>query len=442
MTIAEAHAYLLALPQFAGRADAAYKPGLERIAALLEAMGRPHEAYPSVHVAGTNGKGSTASMIAAVATAAGRRTGLHTSPHLFRLNERMRLDGVPVPDAWLTGAVARYRTVFEAVGPSFFEATVALSLLYFAEAGAELAVVEVGLGGRLDATNILRPRLAVITPIGLDHTAILGATLPAIAREKAGIIKPGVPVVSGVTQPEVLAVLRDVADRQGAPLHHVPDEVACTTPVLGLDGVTFDARTPVRFYERLHVGLAGAHQRHNAAVALRAAELLLAEVREDPAPVYTGLREVRRHAGLRGRLEVLQEAPRIVADVAHNADGLAVALAFLQATRPPGGRLFALFGVMRDKDVPPMADAFAAHDVLVYPVSSGGARALPARELRALLRARGVRVALPEAPDTVPAGLAWFRRRATERDALLVTGSHQTVTGLPEALWCSRQAPA
>src|SRR5690606_4396768 len=169
-----------------------------------------HRAFPSVHVAGTNGKGSTASMIAAVGTAAGLRVGLHTSPHLFHVGERIRVDGVPAPEAWLAAAVARYRPAFEAVGPSFFEATVALSFRYFAGAGVDWVVAEVGLGGRLDATNVLAPAVSVVTSIGLDHTELLGESLAAIAREKAGIVKPATPVVTAADQPEVVDVLRAV----------------------------------------------------------------------------------------------------------------------------------------------------------------------------------------------------------------------------------------
>ncbi|MDZ4700969.1 MAG: Mur ligase family protein, partial [Rhodothermales bacterium] len=210
MTIADAEAYLLGLPSFSVAGAVAYAPGLERIAALMAGMGDPHRVLRVAHVAGTNGKGSTSSMLAAIGTSTGRRVGLHTSPHLYRLQERMRIDGVAIPDGRLAGLVGRYVDLFEAVGPSFFEATVALSFLYFAEEGVDLAVVEVGLGGRLDATNIVEPSVCAITTIGLEHTAILGDTLEAIAAEKAGIIKAGVPVVSGVESPDAAGVISEV----------------------------------------------------------------------------------------------------------------------------------------------------------------------------------------------------------------------------------------
>ena len=427
MTFDEACAYLLALPRYAKYGDAAYRPGLARIEALTAAMGHPHEAFASVHVAGTNGKGSTASMLAAVASATGRRTGLHTSPHLFRLTERMRIDGAPAPDAWLAGAVTRFRAAMDRIEPSFFEAVTALSFLYFAEAGVDLAVVEVGLGGRLDATNVLRPRLCLITHIGHDHGALLGETLPEIAREKAGIVKPGIPVLAGTDRPEARAVIRTTAEERGAPFHDVTEEVHLWDVRPAPGHTAFRARTPAGTYEDLRVGLPGAHQARNAAVALRAAELLF-DARPDAAEaVRAGLGDVRKRSGLRGRLEVLRTKPMIVADVAHNADGLDAALAFLRAVRPPGGRLYVLFGVMRDKDLDRMAPRLAAAGATVFPARLDAERARPVAELAAGLRAHGVAVA--EA-GSVAEGLARFRARARPNDALLVTGSHLTVAAL------------
>ena len=430
LTIEAALGYLHALPRFADRGAAAYHPGLARMEALMAAMGDPHQAFRSIHVAGTNGKGSTASMIAAVGTAAGRRVGLHTSPHLFHLSERMRVDGVPAPDDWLAAAVARYHGTIDAVRPSFFEATVALSFRYFADAGVDDAVVEVGLGGRLDATNVLRPAVAVITHIGLDHTELLGDTLSLIAREKAGIIKPGVPVVVAAEQPDVLAVLREAAREREAPFHVAPDEARLHGLREEVDGLTLHVETPLRRYDELFAGLPGLHQSANAQLALRAAELAYAEVRRGPAAVYAGLRDVRRLAGLRGRLDVLHRHPLVVADVAHNPDGLGAALAFTRSRIGAGGRLHVLFGAMRDKDVAAMAHLLAGAGAVVTPVPIPGERALAAEELAGLLARFSVLVApARSAPD----GLAHFLRSASPLDALLISGSHQVVAQLPES---------
>ena len=420
----DAIAYLHDLPRFAGVADDAYRPGLERMDAVMAAMGRPHEAFPSVHVAGTNGKGSTASMIAAIATADGKRTGLHTSPHLTHVTERMRLDGVPAPTDWLADAITRYRDDFDRIGPSFFEATVALSFLYFAEQAVDRAVVEVGLGGRLDATNVLQPELALITSIDLEHTALLGDTLTAIAQEKAGIIKPGVPMLTGVRQSDALDAIRRVTHEREAPLHVLDAEVEVDRTEARIDRAVLDITTPVRSYEALRIGLGGAHQQRNAMLAVRAAELLGFSAES----IYTGLRDVRRLAGLRGRLEVLQRDPLVVADVAHNPSSLA---ATLDAIRPTlnahGGQLHVLLGLMRDKDVRAIAELMEAADAIVTPVDLPSERASSAEALRDALAEHGVHVT---DPSTVQSGCTAFRRDASADDVLLVTGSHQMLETL------------
>lgn len=401
--------------------------------ALLAAMGCPHQAYPCVHIAGTNGKGSTASLLAAIAQAAGYRVGLHTSPHLWEVGERMRINGVPASAAWLERAVARYRPLFERVQPSFFEATVALSLLYFAEQQVDLAVVEVGLGGRLDATNIVHPRLAIITSIGLDHTDILGNTLGAIAREKAGIIKPGVPVLTAARQPDALTVIRQTAARQQAPFHHLRDEVHLETAVSAVSCMRLTVRTPVRRYVDLELGLSGPHQATNALLALRAAELTLPEVLDDPRPIWQGLRDVKRLSGLRGRFDVLQTHPLIVADVAHNPDGLAAVLKTVDQFHSPGtGRRYALWGALRDKDAPTMARQLVQAGFAVYVAAFENPRAWSAVELVALIQQAGGQVV---GVGTVRDGWHLFQQRLDASDVLLITGSHQVVAALPPVLW-------
>ncbi len=436
LSYADAEAYLLALPRFAEQGVTAMKPGLERMEALLSAMGRPHEAFESVHVGGTNGKGSAASMIAAVGTAGGLRVGLHTSPHLHTLRERMRLDGQPAPEAWVADAVARYRAAFERVGPSFFEATVALSLLYFAEERVDLAVVEVGLGGRLDATNVLTPRIAVITNVARDHAELLGETLPEIAREKAGIAKPGIPLLTAAEGDDVLNALRTEATRRGAEVVRAQDEVRLTVVASGPDGLTIDLTTPVRRYEGLRVELAGEHQAWNAALAVLAAERVAEAAERGEQAVRWGLANVRKHAGLAARCEVLQRVPTVLADVAHNADGLAAALAFARSLTD--GRLFVLLGAMRDKEPLALAGRLAAAQATVLPVGLGVPRALPPAAWHRLLEAQHIPTIAP--PD-IAAGLAWFLREAAATDTLLVTGSHLTAAAARDLLLSSGDAP-
>jgi dihydrofolate synthase/folylpolyglutamate synthase len=422
--------YLLRQPQFANVADDARKPGLDRMHTLMDAMGDPHKDLHAIHVAGTNGKGSVASMIAAIATAAGLRTGLHTSPHLTHVTQRMCIDGTPAPTDWLAAAVDEHRPLFDRVEPSFFEMTVALTFKYFAEQDVDLAVVEVGLGGRLDSTNVLHPALAVITNIDLDHTDLLGDTLGAIAREKAGIIKEQTPVLSGVVQDEARAAIAEVADDQGVPLHEVRDEVDWRAPHADLSGNTLDAETPLRRYDRLRVSLAGAHQQANAALALRAAELVVPAVQASPVPVHKGLRDVRRYTGFRGRLEMLQKKPLIVLDVAHNPSGIAAGLQTVgPAVDKQGGSLYVCLNAVRGKGLPDIADRLAEHGAHVIPIPIDTQRAIPPDEIADTLRARGVAV---RKPRSLRQALIDYQHFARAGDGLLLTGSHKMVEVLPD----------
>ncbi|MDT0631708.1 bifunctional folylpolyglutamate synthase/dihydrofolate synthase [Rubrivirga litoralis] len=444
-TASTAEDRLLALPRFADAGAAAYKPGLERMRALLAALDDPHLVYPTVHVAGTNGKGSTASFAASVAQAAGLRVGLHTSPHLVSLRERMRIDGRPAPPAWLDGAVDRWGGAVEAVGPSFFEATVALSLLYFAEQDVDLAVVEVGLGGRLDATNVLVPCVAAVTHVGLDHTDLLGATTREIAREKAGIAKPGVPLLHAVADADARDSLETEARGRGGVVEAVRE--TCRVEPAGVGSGGAEAAppgsappgpapprvclvTPLRDYGPVVLGLPGPHQAWNAALAVRAAEVA-SPAPPTPEAVRAGLAEVARRTGLRGRGGAWAADPRVVLDVAHNADGWRAALDAVAV--PEGGRLWVLAGVLADKDAAALGALLArrpaglpsAHRVLAAGLE--GERALSAE---ALAEALGRGGADAEPAGTPAEALRRFQDAAGPADRLLVTGSHQTVAAV------------
>jgi dihydrofolate synthase / folylpolyglutamate synthase len=384
---------LLGLPRFADKGRDAYRPGFERIKALLHAMGDPHTAYPIAHVAGTNGKGSTASMIAAIGTASKRKVGLHTSPHLVQVTERMRIDGMSAPQTWLESRVSTYADLFTEISPSFFEATVALSLLYFAEENVDAAVVEVGLGGRLDATTVVTPAVCVITSIGLEHTDILGETIEAIASEKAGIIKPGVHVISGVEAASGARVVREVATAMGA---HLIEPLHGVLPDFELD---------------LH----GAHQRRNAALAVEAARCLWKGVSD--ADITFALRNVRRLSGLSGRLQQVGTSPDVYADVSHNADGIAAAL---DALRERYAVVHIVLALMADKDVAAIAAVLRRHAASVRIIPIDGERLRCAQDLSMHLEALGVEVS-----GTVPAERGRIQSVATDQeDAVLATGSH------------------
>ncbi|CAN5531573.1 Mur ligase family protein [soil metagenome] len=402
--------FLESLPRFAHDADA-YRPGLERVRRLLRVIGDPHLQYPSVHIAGTNGKGSTAAMVAAIGTAAGLRTGLHTSPHLVLITERMRIDGAEASSEWLESTVSRFRQELEEIGPSFFEATVALSLLYFAEQEVDLAIVEVGMGGRLDATNVLDPRVCVVTSIGWDHAEYLGNTLEAIAREKAGIAKGEVTLLCGESDPAVRAAIADEAAARGCRFEFVN---AINEGNLS---------TPVRSYANLSLDLKGAHQMRNAALAVRAAEIAF-----DPPEfaIREGLAHTSRLSGLRGRTEVVQTRPLIMLDVAHNPDGVQAAIAAVDDARDPDGTLTVILGLMADKDARGVADVLSRSPARIKAVELVGERSLGREKLEIVLAEAGARPS-PLAAPTVSEALAAWRASAEERDAVLITGSHVTV---------------
>lgn len=426
--------YLLSLPQYANEGEDAHKPGLERMEMLMEAMGRPHESIRTVHVAGTNGKGSVASMTAAIATAAGLMTGLHTSPHLTHVEQRMCVNGTPAPRDWLVETIEEYRDVFDRVEASFFEVTVALAFRYFADQQVDLAVIEVGLGGRLDATNVLHPALAVITNIDLDHTELLGDSLAAIAREKAGIIKSKTPVLSGVADEEARTVIEQIADERTAPRHDLRSEVSWWAPYSDLSKSVVDIETPLRAYDRVSVSLAGTHQQVNAALAVRASELVIPAVQATSAPVFEGLKNVRTLTGFRGRLDVLQAEPLIVVDVAHNPPGIEAGLRTLdRALTSRGGTLFVGFNAVRGKQLSTVARLLANRDVELIPIPVDTPRALSPTEIAETLQRHGVKI-LESRP--LPEVLEDFQRFSESGDALLLTGSHKIVELLPDS-WSS-----
>ena len=314
MNYDEAVTYLYSSrPPFHQVGAAAYKPGLDNTLRLMKHVGNPHEKLRAIHVAGTNGKGSTSHLIAAALQASGLRVGLFTSPHLVSLTERIRINGVPIPEAEVAAFITEHKAFLDELQPSFFETMTALGFWYFVQQKVDIAVVEVGLGGRLDSTNVLTPVLSVITNIGLDHTEFLGNTLQKIAREKAGIIKPGVPCVIGETHPLTMNVFLERAQECG---------------ILG-DGLeTTDCRIwfadqcgylrKCRLREAPECELKGNYQEHNlqtAFVALRVLNIPYAAIREGFAKVCT-------MTGLRGRWEVLSERPLTICDTGHNSHGL------------------------------------------------------------------------------------------------------------------------
>lgn len=408
MTSADYAVRLLNLPHYSKLGNAAMKPGLRGVSLLLDEMGNPERDFASVHVAGTNGKGSVTSMIAAIGQIAGYRIGLYTSPHLLHLSERIRLNGSPVPADWMQDALDRYGSLFDRLQPSFFEAMTALGFLFFAESSVDFAIVETGLGGRLDATNILCPKLSVITQIDLDHTQALGNTLASITREKAGIIKNKTPVIAATGRDATQKIIQDIARQRHAPWIEAGQVVdnCLQTPTGEYELSSQDVRTRP-------------HHAQNALLAARSAEQLFPETRHQPDLIQEGISRVRELTGLRARLEVLRQAPLTVLDVAHNPAGIAATLNYMPST----GTVHLLLALMKDKDIPGIVHALMSvrRPLKFYACDLALQRAFPADQLALVLYGHGFDMA---ETGSVPEMWHLAQKQISNQDSILICGSH------------------
>ena len=431
MTYDETLRYLYAsAPLFQQIGAGAYKEGLETTRTLDAHFGHPHRKYLTIHIGGTNGKGTCSHSVAAVLQAAGYRVGLYTSPHLVDFRERIRVDGVPMPEAYVVDFVARERSFFEPLRPSFFEVTTAMAFKYFADAAVDIAVVEVGLGGRLDCTNIVQPVLSVVTNISLDHTQFLGHTLAAIAGEKAGIFKAGTPAVVGEATPETRPVFTDAAARVGASLvfaEDAPEVLAVSRDAA--DEWRFESRT----FGSVRSSLTGAYQERNMNTLLTALrELGRVGVRFSADDVRAGLAQVQATTGLRGRWETLRQAPTVVCDTGHNVGAWQYLAPQLRAQRCR--RLRVVFGMAGDKDVRSVL-ALLPRDAAYYFTQASVRRALPAADLLREAEACGLAGA---AYPTVASAYTQALADADADDFLFVGGSSFVVADLLAFLQSSR----
>ena len=409
---------------------------LDRMRELLDRLGQPAATVPIVHIAGSKGKGSTAAMVAAVLTAAGLRTGRFTSPHLERVEERMAVDGLPATATEFVACFERVRPAVEAMdraagaslaGPTYFEITTAMALVHFARRRVEAAVLEVGMGGRLDATNVCRPQICAITSISLDHTKQLGDTLGAIAGEKAGIVKPGVPLVSGVCEDEPREVIREICRRRAAPLleldvdfgfRYRPPRHLEQAPAVGrLDFLAHGPRV-AGTRRGLALGLPGSHQAANAAVALAVIGDLAARGWPIPAgAVRQGLAGIAWPA----RCEVAGRRPAVVIDAAHNTASVAALAATLEESFSVSRRIL-VFATTREKDIRGMlAVLLPCFDEVVFTRYWNNPRGVPPEELAALAADQDERHhSVIEDPAE-----AWRQARAAAgpQDLICVTGS-------------------
>ena len=363
-------------PPFQQVGGAAYKEGLSTTIALDNHLGNPHRKFRTIHVAGTNGKGSTSHTIAAILQESGYKTGLYTSPHLIDFRERMRVDGVPASKEYIVDFVEKHKAFFEPLSPSFFELTTAMAFNYFAEQEVDIAVIEVGLGGRLDCTNIITPELCVITNISPDHTQFLGNTIEEIAAEKAGIIKVGIPVVIGETTEVTRAVFQNKANSVEAPAFFAEDEQPLISATPRGSGYVYKTKE----YGTINGELGGYCQEKNTNTILCAIEKLQQQgfgISADS--VRKGFTNVTSSTGLMGRWQRIADEPRTVCDAGHNIGGIEYITRQLMAQECDTLRI--VFGMVSDKDITAVL-AMLPKKATYYFTQASIKRAMPAEELQ------------------------------------------------------------
>lgn len=402
------------LPMFQRVGAAAYKADLNNTLALCEALGNPQHAFRSIHVAGTNGKGSTSHMLASVLQSAGYKTGLYTSPHLKEFTERIRINGEEVSRAFVVDFVNRIKPHIEIIQPSFFEITVAMCFDYFRAQQADVAVIEVGLGGRLDSTNVITPVLSVITNIGSDHKDLLGDTLPKIASEKAGIIKDHIPVVISERQPLVENVFIEIAEAHHAPVVFASDEYTASQTINSFEVTKNDSL----FISNLSLPLKGHYQAKNLAGVCKAIAVL-----QDQGFTIThdnlihGLENVVAQTGLKGRWQQLGTDPLVICDTGHNVDGMRELVA--QIRQQPYENLFMVIGMVKDKE-PDDVLKLLPEDASYYFCQAAIPRAMDAAQLKDL--ASRFHLAGEVEPD-VNEAIRKAKAKAGKNDFIFIGGS-------------------
>lgn len=413
------------LPMFSRVGAAAYKPGLDTSIRLDNFFGNPHRNFRSIHVAGTNGKGSTSHLIASMLQAQGYKTGLYTSPHLTDFRERIRIDGGMISEQAVASFVNRYIECDYNGHPSFFELTMMMAFDYFARQHTDFAVIEVGMGGRLDSTNIITPEACVITNISKDHTQFLGSTLPQIAAEKAGIIKPGIPVTIGEAEGQVRRVFQDRADRVGAPITFAEDQQLLASAVNTPGG--WQCSSPL--IGDFHCPLKGDYQHKNIATALSALKMLRnAGIDISDRAAVSGFENVETATGLRGRWTRLGSAPETICDTGHNEAGLARNFRQLEnmLRDRPGAKLHIVLGFVADKAIDDIL-RLLPREALYYLSNAQIPRALKVDELSLRFRDLGIG---HEAFATVPEAYEAARKNASPDDIIYIGGSTFIVADL------------
>ena len=406
--------YLYAkLPMYNRIGAAAIKNNLDNTLAICEHLGNPEKKYPTIHIAGTNGKGSSSHMLASIFQAAGYKTGLYTSPHLYDFRERIKVNGQMCPESFVTAFTNKVKPIIETIEPSFFEITVGMAFEYFAQEQCDIAIIETGLGGRLDSTNVIQPILSLITNIGWDHMALLGNTLPAIATEKAGIIKKDTPIVISEVIDETKLVFENAASKQHAPLYFAEDFLQFksytnhwTTAHFEYDTVAVDCDLP------------GKYQYKNIRGVLQCIHLLKSMGwKLEEASIQKGFTQIKSSTGLMGRWECLQESPKLFLDVAHNEHGMHALLEQLATLEYQ--QLHIITGMVKDKDVDAVL-GLLPRDARFYFSNAHIPRAMPAVEVAEKAKAIGINGSVFE---NVNEAIIAANKNAHPNDLIIVMGS-------------------
>lgn len=415
MTYEQTTEYLFnCAPLFQQVGSSAYKEGLDNTRLLDEHFGHPHRNYRTIHVAGTNGKGSTSHTLAAILQTAGYKVGLYTSPHLIDFRERIRINGIPASKQFVVDFVERERSFFEPLHPSFFELTTAMAFLYFAQEKVDVAIIEVGLGGRLDCTNIIAPDACVITNISPDHTQFLGSTLTQIAGEKAGIIKKGTPVIIGETTPETKAVFAEKAAAECAPIIFAEERAELIDAQPHNSGIRYSTKS----YGTIDAELGGSYQIKNTNTILTVLDTLKKKGYSiGTQDIHKGFANVTATTGLMGRWQKIGSNPTVVCDAGHNIGGISYIVEQLSQQKCDTLRI--VFGMVNDKDISSVL-AMMPKEATYYFTQASVKRALPSQELAALAAEYGLG---GNCYPTVAEALEAARKEAAPGDFIFVGGS-------------------
>jgi dihydrofolate synthase/folylpolyglutamate synthase len=384
------------LPMYQNQGKSAYKANLDNTLELAQHLNHPENTFKSIHVAGTNGKGSTSHMLASILQEAGYKVGLYTSPHLKDFRERIKINGKEISQAFVVKFIDKHKQFFETHSLSFFEMTVGMAFDYFSKEKVDIAIVEVGMGGRLDSTNIITPEISVITNIGLDHTQFLGTTLEAIAMEKGGIVKPKIPVVIGETQLETREVFKRISERNNSKIYFADQEIS----------------------ETFESDLIGIYQQMNIKTVLQTVKIIENKsFKISDGNIKNGLLNVVKNTGLKGRWQILQEQPKIICDTAHNKEGLLYVMK--QLLDETYDQLHMVFGVVNDKDVDSII-TLLPKKAIYYFCKPNIPRGLDAEKLRHFFMLKGFN---GKSYGSVEDAMNAAKKQATKADLIYVGGS-------------------